>query len=133
MTREPKRILFVCVANSCRSQMAEAIARAIGGERVDAWSAGSHPSGSVHPSAASSITRRGLSLEGHRSKGIDDLPAFRWDALVTMGCGDACPHVPAERRADWQIPDQVGLPPRAFDAIRDDIETRVRGLIAALE
>ena len=128
-----KRILFVCVANSCRSQMAEALARALGGDRVDAWSAGSHPSGAVHPTAAASIARRGLSLAGHRSKGLDDLPAVRWNALVTMGCGDACPRVPAERRLDWQIPDPVGLTPREFDAVRDRIESQVRELIASLE
>jgi len=123
----------VCVANSCRSQMAEAFARALGGDRLDAWSAGSRPSGAVHPAAAASIARRGLSFAGHRSKGLDDLPAFRWDAVVTMGCGDACPHVPAARRLDWEIPDPVGLAPREFDAVRDRIEALVRELLASLE
>jgi protein-tyrosine-phosphatase len=131
--REPKRILFVCVGNSCRSQMAEVIARALGDGRVDAWSAGSRPSGRVHPEAEASVARRGLSLAGHRSKGLDDLPAFRWDAVVTMGCGDACPHVPAARRLDWEVPDPVGLLPREFDAVRDGIEARVRALVASLE
>lgn len=113
--------------------MAEALARAIGGPRVDAWSAGSHPSGSVHPAAIASIARRGLSLSGHRSKGIDDLPAWRWDAVVTMGCGDACPHVPAARRLDWKIPDPVGLSTAQFDAVRDDLEERIRALIESID
>ncbi len=112
--------------------MAEALAREVGRGRIEAWSAGSHPSGSVHREAAASIARRGLSLAGHRSKGIDDLPAVRWDAIVTMGCGDACPHVPAARRFDWQIPDPVGLSDARFDAVRDDIESRIRELIASL-
>lgn len=133
MTREPKTILFVCVANSCRSQMAEAIARALGGDGIDAWSAGSHPSGMIHTSTVASLARRGLSAEGQRSKGIDELPAYRWDAVVTMGCGDACPHVPAQRRLDWQIPDPIGLPPREFDEVRDRIEEQVRALLASLE
>lgn len=131
--RGPMRVLFVCVANSCRSQMAEALARALGGGRVEAWSAGSRPSGAVHPAAAASIARRGLSLAGHRSKGLDDVPAIRWDAVVTMGCGDACPHVPAERRVDWDIPDPVGLAPPEFDAVRDRIEALVRELLASFE
>jgi protein-tyrosine-phosphatase len=127
-----RRVLFVCVANSCRSQMAEALARSVGGDRIQAWSAGSHPSGTIHPTAIAAMARRGLSLASHRSKGVGDVPSVRWDAVVTMGCGDACPQLPAARRLDWQIPDPVGLPDAEFDAVRDMIETKVRALLAAL-
>src|SRR6185369_7201794 len=92
MTAAPKRVLFVCVENSNRSQMAEAFARMHGGERVDAYSAGSNPSGRVNPKAI-------------RSKALADLPRVEFDAAVTMGCGDACPMVDARRRVDWEIPD----------------------------
>lgn len=128
----PKRVLFVCVANSCRSQMAEAFARTLGGGRVEAWSAGSHPAGAVHPGAAASMARRGIPLARQRPKGLDGLPAVRWDAVVTMGCGDACPHVPAARRFDWAIPDPAGLPDAEMDAVREAIEERVRALVASL-
>ena len=94
----PKRsILFVCVANSCRSQMAEAIAKSLAGDQWEVQSAGSHPSGRVHPVAIAAMKELGLDLSGHRSKGLEELPAREWDYVVTMGCGDACPAVRARR------------------------------------
>jgi len=126
------RLLFVCVENSNRSQMAEAFARIHGGARVEAWSAGSRPSGRVNPKAIASMRELGYDLAAHTSKSLDDLPPGGFDAVVTMGCGDACPHVPAKRRIDWQIPDPRDMDPDAFRAVRDRIESEVRGLLASL-
>ena len=122
-------ILFVCVANSCRSQMAEAIARSLAGGAWEIWSAGSHPSGRVHPTAIEAMKELGLDLAGHRSKGLGQVPARTWDYVVTMGCGDACPHVPARQRLDWQIPDPVGQPADDVRRIRDQLAAQVRQLL----
>ena len=104
------RVLFVCVENSCRSQMAEAFARLDGGEGVEAFSAGSRPSGRVNPGAVRTMAEVGYDLSTHRSQSPADLPAGgAWDAVVTMGCGDACPAVPAARREDWPVPDPKDL------------------------
>ena len=126
------RVLFMCVANSCRSQMAEAIARSIAGTACEIWSSGSRPSGQVHPVAIQMMQELGLDLSRHRSKGLDDLPSGAWDVVVTMGCGDACGLLPAKRRLDWPIPDPVGLGPEQTRAIRDDLAHRVRALLAEL-
>ncbi|MDE2291523.1 MAG: arsenate reductase ArsC [Elusimicrobia bacterium] len=126
------RVLFVCVENSCRSQMAEGYARALGGDAVEAWSAGSRPSGTVNPKAVEAMREDGVDLGAHRSKGLGDLPAGTWDCLVTMGCGDSCPSVPAARRLDWDLPDPKALPAEGFRRVRDDIKARVRGLLGEL-
>ena len=126
------RLLFVCVENANRSQMAEAFARIHGGDRVEAFSAGSEPSGRVNPKAIRSMAARGYDLARHRSSSLDDLPDVEFDAAVTMGCGDACPMVRARRRIDWEIPDPRDLPPGEFDAVRDRIEAEVEALLADL-
>ena len=125
------RILFVCVANSCRSQMAEAIAKSLAGDRWEVWSAGSSPSGRVHPVAIEAMKELGLDLSTHRSKGLAELPQRTWDYVVTMGCGDACPTFPARHRVDWDIPDPVGLPMEEVRRIRDDLAQRVTQLLGA--
>ena len=125
------RLLFVCVENSCRSQMAEAFARIHGGETVDAFSAGSRPSGVVNADAILSMRDVGYDLSAHASKGLDDLPPGVFDAVVTMGCGDACPWVPARRREDWDIPDPKNMPMEEFARVRDEIERKVKALLAA--
>ena len=124
-------VLFVCVANSCRSQMAEALAKTLGQGRWEVWSAGSHPSGHVHPVAVQMMAELGLDMSAHRSKGLADLPPKRWDYVVTMGCGDACQTVSAHRRIDWAIPDPVGLPVEDARRIREHIHGLVRALITA--
>jgi protein-tyrosine-phosphatase len=129
----PKRLLFVCVENSNRSQMAEAFARLHGGGGVEAWSAGSRPSGRVNPRAIDAMRELGYDLAAHASKSLDDLPPVDFDAVVTMGCGDACPFVAAKRRLDWQIPDPRELPPGEFRAVRDRIEREVRALLEELD
>jgi protein-tyrosine-phosphatase len=123
------RLLFVCVENSCRSQMAEGFARTLGAGRIDAWSAGSRPSGTVNPRALAFMKERGIDLEIQASKGLDALPGVSWDAVVTMGCGDACPHLPARARIDWDLPDPKALPDEEFRRVRDRIEALVRDLV----
>ena len=122
-------VVFVCVANSCRSQMAEAIAKSMASTQWEIWSAGAHPSGRVHPVAIGAMKELGLELAGHRSKGLEALPAREWEYVVTMGCGDACPTVRARHRLDWDIPDPVGLPIEEVRRIRDQIAELVRGLL----
>ena len=122
-------ILFVCVANSFRSQIAEAAARALGGGRWEVWSAGSRPGGGVHPLAARLMAELGYDLSAQRSKGLTDLPAKQWDYVVTMGCGDACPAVPARQRLDWNLPDPTALPLEEARRVRDHIIDLVRSLL----
>ena len=122
-------VVFLCVANSCRSQMAEAIATSLAGSRWDIWSAGSHPSGRVHPVAIQLMAELSLDLTGHRSKGIEELPKRSWDYVVTMGCGDACPTLQARQRLAWDIADPVGLPIEEARQIRDDLARRVNELL----
>lgn len=125
----PLRILFVCVENSCRSQMAEGFARAVGGEKVAAHSAGSRPSGRVHPTAIEVMAERGIDLGSHRSTGLSEVPAGTWDHVVTMGCGDDCPAIPARQRIDWALDDPKQLNGAGFRRVADEIERRVRRLI----
>ena len=130
---EPPRpsVLFVCIANSCRSQMAEAAARAVAGDRWEIWSAGSSPSGRIHPVAIETMRELGMALEGQRSKGLHEVPQREWDYVVTMGCGDACPHVRARHRLDWDLPDPVGRPAEELRAVRDRIVGLVRDLVTS--
>ena len=127
-----KRVLFVCVENSNRSQMAEAFARMHGGGRVDALSAGSRPSGKVNPRAVQFMKEVGYDLTAHSSKSIDQFEGQAIDAAVTMGCGDACPLVKASRREEWQIPDPKELPAEQFREVRDLIERKVKDLLTRL-
>jgi protein-tyrosine-phosphatase len=130
--RAPLRVLFVCVENSNRSQMAEAFARMHAGERVEAFSAGSKPSGRVNPKAIAAMRELGYDLARHASKSIDALPKLPFDAVVTMGCGDACPNVPSRVREDWSIPDPKDMQADEFRAVRDTIAGKVKALIASL-
>lgn len=127
-----KRILFVCIENSNRSQMAEAFARVHGAGSVEAHSAGSRPSGRINPKAIEAMRERGYDLSSHRSKGLDDFNGRAFDAAVTMGCGDECPLVEAAMRVDWQIPDPRDMTPDEFRGVRDSIEQKVKQLLAAL-
>ena len=133
MSDAVKRILFVCVENSNRSQMAEAFARMFGGGRVEAHSAGSRPSGRVNPKAVDAMRELGCDLTTHGSKSLAGLPEVVFDAAVTMGCGDACPHVAAHLREDWAIPDPREMGPEEFRAVRDLIGERVRDLLRRLQ
>jgi protein-tyrosine-phosphatase len=126
-----KRVLFVCVENSNRSQMAEAFARMLGGETVEASSAGSAPSGRINPKAIRFMSELGYDLSRHESKSLDQVDG-EFDAVVTMGCGDSCPWVPAKRREDWALPDPRHMDDDAYRAVRDEIRARVQALLASL-
>ena len=128
----PKRVLFVCVENANRSQMAEAFARILGGDAVEAFSAGSRPSGVVNPKAISAMAELGYDLAAHGSKSLADLPDEEFDLVATMGCGDSCPHVRAKQRLDWTIPDPKHMPPDEFRGIRDLIRDKVHAALADL-
>jgi arsenate reductase len=121
-----KRVLFVCVENSCRSQMAEAFAGIHGAGNIEAYSAGSRPSGKINPKAVESMKEIGYDLTLHRSKSLDDLPQVEWDFVATMGCGDECPYIRAKRREDWAIPDPKDMPLEEFRKVRDLIEEKVK-------
>src|SRR5207249_9230097 len=127
-----KRVLFVCVENSCRSQIAEAFARMHGAGAIEPYSAGSKPSGQVNPKAIESMREVGYDLSRHSSKSLSDIPAIEYDVAVTMGCGDACPNVRAKQREEWNIPDPKALPADAFRKVRDLIEQKVKTLLAKL-
>jgi protein-tyrosine-phosphatase len=126
-----RRVLFVCVENSNRSQMAEAFARMHGGAGVEALSAGSRPSGKINPKALRFMAERGYDLSTHASKSLDEVEG-EFDAVVTMGCGDSCPWVPAKRREDWALPDPRDMDEAGYRAVRDEIEARVRALLGSL-
>jgi arsenate reductase (thioredoxin) len=127
-----KRVLFVCVENSNRSQMAQAFAAIHGGARVEAHSAGSRPSGRINPKAVDAMRELGYDLTTHRSKSLADIPEGPYDAAVTMGCGDACPNVATRVREDWQVPDPRDMPPDQFREVRDLIGEKVKELLARL-
>jgi arsenate reductase len=125
-----KSILFVCIENSNRSQMAEAFANKQGGTEIHAYSAGSGPSGKVNPKAIAAMKEIGYDLSHHRSKSLEEIKSHApFDVVVTMGCGDACPWMPAKKFIDWQIPDPKNLAPEDFNKIRDQISEKVSSLI----
>lgn len=124
-----KRILFVCVENSNRSQMAEAFAKIHGKGKVEAFSSGSRPSGKINPKAISAMKELGYDLSSHSSKSLDEIPQVKYDYAITMGCGDECPFVRAEKREDWKLDDPKDMEPAEFNKVRDEIERRVIELI----
>lgn len=129
-----KRLLFVCIENSNRSQMAQAFASIHGGERVEAFSAGSRPSGVINPKAIAAMKELNYDLSAHSSKSLEDVKSFApFDAVVTMGCGDACPWMPAKQFIDWQIPDPRAMNEDDFRQVRDGIEQKVKALLRELE
>ena len=130
---EPKKILFVCVENSNRSQMSQAFASIYGGEAVQAFSAGSKPSGVVNPKAIVAMKDLGYDLSRHDSKSLDEVRQHApFDAVVTMGCGDACPWMPAKKFVDWEIPDPKNMEPGDFNKVRDQIRDKVNDLLSSI-
>lgn len=127
-----KKVIFVCVENSNRSQMAEAFARIHGAAKVESFSAGSRPSGRVNPKAIEAMREVGYDLTTHASKGLSDFNGKEVDVAVTMGCGDECPLVLAKQRVDWQIPDPRDMTPEQFRGVRNLIEAKVKELLASL-
>lgn len=127
-----KNILFVCIENSNRSQMAQAFAIMYGGDTVQAYSAGSRPSGRINPKAIAAMQELGYDLSIHDSKALTEIPAITYDYVITMGCGDECPWVQAHHRADWQIPDPRDMDVDAFREVRDMISGKVKALLEQL-
>lgn len=133
-TTMPKKILFVCVENSNRSQMSQAFAKMIGGTAVKAFSAGSNPSGRINQKAIVAMNELGYNLKAHRSKSLEQVKEFApFDVVVTMGCGDACPWMPAKQFIDWQIPDPREMNEEEFNKVRDLIKEKVTELISTLQ
>jgi len=127
------RVAFICIENSNRSQMAEAFARMHGAGLIEPYSAGSRPSGRVNPRAIAAMREVGYDLSTHRSTGTQELPPGEFAYAITMGCGDECAWIPARHREDWPIPDPKDLEPGAFNAVRDEIERRVKALIGRID
>ena len=131
-TSSLKRVLFVCVENSNRSQMAEAFARLYARDKVEAYSAGSRPSRQINPKAIQAMQEVGYDLSEHVSKSLTEIPDVEYDFVATMGCGDECPVVRAKRREDWNIPDPKNMSGEEFRAVRGIIESKVKELLRNL-
>jgi arsenate reductase len=125
-------ILFVCIHNAGRSQMAAGLARKLGGDRVQVRSAGSDPAETVNPAAVTAMAEVGIDLQDAAPKLLAIDAAEEADVIVTMGCGDACPVSPGKRHEDWELEDPAGKDLVTVRGIRDEIERRVRGLLAEL-
>jgi len=131
LDRRPE-VLFVCVQNAGRSQMAAAILRHLAGDRVHVRTAGSAPASAVRSAVVTALDEIGVPIGGEYPKPLTDEVVRAADVVVTMGCGDACPVYPGCRYLDWELEDPAGLPLHRVRGIRDDIEARVRELLASL-
>jgi arsenate reductase len=126
---EKKTILFVCVHNAGRSQMAAGFMRQLGGERVEVLSAGSAPKESINPVAVSAMAELGIDIANQRPKILTPESVQQSDVVITMGCGDACPYYPGKRYEDWQLDDPAGQGIEPVRVIRDEIKARVEVLL----
>jgi arsenate reductase (thioredoxin) len=126
------RVLFVCVRNAGRSQMAEALFEQAADRRHEARSAGSRPAERVHPEVVTAMAELGIDLSGRVPQGLTQADAEWADVVVTMGCGDECPFIPGKRYIDWDLEDPGGRPLEDVRGIRDDIARRVDGLLQGL-
>ena len=122
-------ILFVCIENSCRSQMAEAFAKMHGTGVLQVYSAGSNASGVINNKAIKNMKEIDYDLNTHFSKALSQIPDLEYDYAITMGCGDECPHTKAKVRTDWDLPDPKNMNEEDFNEVRDTIEKRVLALI----
>jgi protein-tyrosine-phosphatase len=127
-----KKILFVCIENSNRSQMAEAFAKMYGKGKVEAWSSGSRPSGKINPKAIAAMKELNYDLSVHQSKSLKEIPQLKYDHVITMGCGDECPFIAGEHRDDWALPDPKHMEREEFNKVRDEIGRRVKALIKGI-
>ncbi len=125
MSEPLPRVLFVCVGNAGRSQMAQAFYERRGGE---ARSAGSRPESRLHPQVVEAMREVGIDLDGRRPRGLSPEDVAWAELVVTMGCGDACPVLPGKRYLDWNLPDPAGAPLESVRPLRDEIERLVTGL-----
>ena len=125
-------VLFVCVHNAGRSQMAAGWLRHLAGERVQVLSAGSAPAGSINPVAVEAMAEVGIDIAGHQPQLLSDTAVRSSDVVITMGCGDACPFYPGTRYEDWALDDPAGQGIESVRPIRDEIRGRVEALITSL-
>ncbi|MFJ9611528.1 arsenate reductase ArsC [Kitasatospora sp. NPDC101176] len=125
-------VLFVCVHNAGRSQMAAAFLTRLGGDRVEVRSAGSAPADTVNPAVVEALAEVGIDISAEVPKVLTVEAVQASDVVITMGCGDACPYFPGKRYLDWKLQDPAGQGVEAVRPIRDQIERRIRGLLADL-
>jgi arsenate reductase len=131
-TLDAARILFVCVHNAGRSQMAAGYARALGGYRVEVFSAGSEPADTLNPVAVAAMAEEGIDIAGNEPAILTTDAVRAADVVITMGCGDTCPIFPGKRYEDWELTDPAGLGIDEVRPIRDEIRGRVETLLAEL-
>ena len=130
---ERRKILFACRENACRSQMAGAFAQFIAGERLDVATGGSAPARAINPVMVEAMGEKGIDMAFRRPAALDAvIEGFQPEVIVTMGCGEACPAVPGARVVDWDLPDPAGGTPELMRRVRDDIEVKVRRLVAEI-
>ena len=127
-----KKVVFLCVENSCRSQIAEAFTNKYGKDKVSAISAGSKPSGRINEKAIALMKEFDCDLERHKSTGIVDLPQIKVNKMVSMGCGDKCPSIDAEERIEWNIQDPKNMELGEFREVIEEIKSKVLDLIASI-
>ena len=132
MTDRVPEVLFVCVHNAGRSQMAAAWARCLGGDRVAVFSGGSDPAAVVNPAAVAVMAEAGIDIARRAPQRWTEEIVRSADVVVTMGCGDTCPYFPGVRYEDWELDDPDGLDPEGVRPIRDEIRRRVEGLLRRL-
>ena len=131
--KEKRKILFVCVENARRSQIAAGFAETLGKGKLEVYSAGSRPSGQIDPLVIEVMKEKGIDISGRRPKGLNDLPPIEMDYLITMGCEETCPAVLTKKIIEWEIPDPKGKSIDIVRNVRDMIEERVRSLIKEIE
>ncbi|MFA5389476.1 MAG: phosphate signaling complex protein PhoU [Candidatus Omnitrophota bacterium] len=123
--RLKKKVLFICVQNSCRSQMAEGFAKALGKDAMEVYSAGSKPRGTVDPLAIQVMKEAGIDIRGQRSKGFNEVSHIKFDQVISMGCADVCPFFPANEHTRWQIEDPKGKDIETYRKVRDEIKNKI--------
>jgi arsenate reductase (thioredoxin) len=128
----PSRVLFVCVHNAGRSQMAAGFLQDLAGDQVEVFSAGSEPAQHINPVAVEAMAEKGIDISAIQPKLLENSTVAQADVVITMGCGDACPFYPGKRYEDWELEDPAGKPLEQVRPIRDEIERRLKSLISTL-
>ncbi len=129
----PERIVFICVENARRSQMAQGFAESLGKGKLEIYSAGSCPSSTIDPIAIEVMEEKGIDLSSKRPKGLNELPFIEMDYLITMGCEETCPAIPTKKIVEWEIPDPKGKSIEFYRKIRDIIEDKVKALLEDID
>ena len=133
MTDPKPSVLFVCIHNAGRSQMAAGYLRYLAGDRIEVRSAGSMPADQINPIAVEAMREEGIDIAAEQPKVLTPEAVQASDVVITMGCGDACPYYPGRRYEDWKLDDPAGQGIESVRVIRDDIRGRIEALIASLE